>query len=210
MVRDISQEQRLTRYWDRYAPSYDRQLAWVERRFLAASRPWLVGHASGDVLEVAVGTGLNLEHYPGQVRLTGIERSAGMLEQTRSRAAEIGRSILLHRADAHALPFADASFDTVVCTFALCGISDPAEAVREMTRVLRPHGALLLADHVPSTVAPIRWVQALMDQYSVPRFGEHWRRRSLPHVQRNGLRVQTRERFFHGVIERIVAHKPEA
>lgn len=208
MFRDTPRERRLRRYWDRQAAGYDEQLAWVERRFLDETRSWLCGRAAGDVLEVAVGTGLNLPHYPEQVRLTGLERSAGMLSQARHRAADLGRQVDLRQGDAHALPFGDSGFDTVVCTFALCGIADPPRALEEMVRVLRPQGLLLLADHVASTVWPVRWAQAAMDLLWIPLYGEHWRRRSFPQVRRMGLRVEAHERFSLGIIERLAVRKP--
>src|SRR5690606_28146924 len=137
-------DRRLMRYWDRQAGAYDRRMAFAERRFFADTRRWLCGQAAGDTLEVAIGTGLNLPHYPGDVRLTGVEWSEGMLAEARRRAARLGRPVDLRWGDARALDFEDGRFDTVVCTFALCGIPDEAAALGEMARVLRPGGLLLL------------------------------------------------------------------
>ncbi|MER6178370.1 class I SAM-dependent methyltransferase, partial [Streptosporangium sp. NPDC001681] len=91
MTNSSIQDTRSRRYWDRQADSYDRRMEFVERRFFAGSRPWLCGQASGDTLEVAVGTGMNLAHYPGDVRLTGVEWSAAMLAVARGRAGGHGR-----------------------------------------------------------------------------------------------------------------------
>jgi ubiquinone/menaquinone biosynthesis C-methylase UbiE len=152
MAEPSARDQRLVRYWDREAGRYDRAMSFVEHRIFRDTRPWLCGQAVGDTLEVAIGTGLNLPHYPTDIRLTGVEWSEGMLAQARRRAAALGRVVDLGSGDARALRFADASFDTVVCTFALCGIPDDRAALAEMVRVLRPGGRLLLADHVGSTV----------------------------------------------------------
>jgi hypothetical protein len=70
-----AREERLRRYWDKHAPSYDRQMAFFDRRFFGDTRSWICGQARGDTLEVAIGTGLNLPFYPEGVRLTGIEWS---------------------------------------------------------------------------------------------------------------------------------------
>jgi hypothetical protein len=73
-MSDLSErDRRLRRYWDRQAATYDRQSAFVERRFFSDTRGWLCAQAVGDTLEVAIGTGLNFAHYPDHVRLTGIE-----------------------------------------------------------------------------------------------------------------------------------------
>jgi ubiquinone/menaquinone biosynthesis C-methylase UbiE len=207
MAEPSARDQRLVRYWDREAGRYDRAMSFVEHRIFRDTRPWLCGQAVGETLEVAIGTGLNLPHYPPDIRLTGVEWSEGMLAQARRRAAALGRVVDLEPGDARALRFADASFDTVVCTFALCGIPDERAALAEMVRVLRPGGRLLLADHVGSTVWPLWLLQALVDVVSVPAVGEHYRRRPARLLPGLGLAVERRERFALGTVERLVARK---
>jgi ubiquinone/menaquinone biosynthesis C-methylase UbiE len=133
-----SHDERLRRYWDKRAGSYDKLMGFFDRRFFGDTRAWVCSQASGDVLEVAVGTGLNLGHYPAGVRLTGVEWSPKMLDLARRRATDLDLAVDLRPGDARALPFADGSFDAVVCTFSLCLIPDYERAVREMVRVLRP------------------------------------------------------------------------
>jgi SAM-dependent methyltransferase len=128
-------------------------MRFMERILFGDSRDWACSQASGDVLEVAVGTGLNFDAYPHDVRLTGIDTSEQMLAIASNRARELGREVELRKGDAHVLPFADATFDTVVSTFGLCAIPDIDAALDEMTRVLRPRGKLILVDHVASFVA---------------------------------------------------------
>jgi len=199
---------RLRRYWDDHAASYDTTMAGTENRYLASSRPWLCGQSVGSTLEVAVGTGRNFAFYPADVRLTGLEWSEQMLEVARRRADGLGLPVDLRHGDAHALPYPDASFDTVVCTYALCGIRDDAGAIAEMARVLRPGGLLLLADHVGSSVWPVRALQLLVDVVSIPLQGEHYRRRPLRRVRALGFDVEQHERISLGIIERLAARKP--
>lgn len=199
---------RLRRLWDRQAGGYDKGMAFFEPRFFGDTRPWVCSQASGDVLEVAIGTGLNLPHYPAQTRITGIEWSPGMLDVGRRRAADLGRAVTLLRSDAQALPFADDSFDTVVCTFSLCAIPDDQRAVAEMARVLRPGGLLLLADHVVATSWWARGIQAGLELLSIPLGGEYFRRRPIRHVKALGLRIERHDRFKVGIVERLAARKP--
>lgn len=196
------------RYWDGEAAGYDRRIAFSERRVFRDTRPWLCRRARGETLEVAVGTGLNLPHYAPDVRLAGVEWSTAMLQQARGRAGSLGREVALVAGDAQVLPFPDASFDTVVCTFALCCVPDERVALAEAVRVLRPGGLLLLADHVASTWPPVRAVQALADVVTVRRFGEHYRRRPLPLVEALGLVVEEHDRFALGIVERLAARRP--
>ena len=192
--------------WDRQASTYDRQMRFFDRKLFKDSRHWVCSQATGDVLEVAIGTGLNLEHYPAGTHLTGIELSPAMLALAKARPTEL--DVDLREGDAHRLDFADDSFDTVVCTFSLCAIPDHRLAVKEMKRVLRPGGLLLLADHVASPNVLGRAVQRLAEVVTVRMGGEHFRRRPLEVVEAEGLVIEQHERFGMGLVERCAARKP--
>jgi ubiquinone/menaquinone biosynthesis C-methylase UbiE len=200
---------RWRRYWDKHSASHDREMRFFERVLFKDSRSWVCSQAAGDTLEVGIGTGLNLPFYPGNVRLTGIDFSPAMLAIARGRASQLDQGVDLREADAHKLPFPDASFDTVVCTFALCAIPDEQRAVAEMNRVLRPGGRLLLADHIRGAAWPVRALQRLIEAVTIPPQGEHVTRRPLKQVRAEGFEVERWERFNLGVVERIAARKPE-
>lgn len=199
---------KVRRTWERMAPAYDRQMALPERLFFAGGREWLGARARGRVLEVAIGTGLNLPHYPADVTLTGVELSPAMLAVARERAAGLGRDADLRTGDAADLPFADGAFDTVVCALGLCTIPDPVAAIREAWRVLVPGGRLLLLDHVGSTWPPIWALQWLVERVTIPTAGEHYTRRPLPLVVAAGFTVDEVDRRKAGTVERVAAHKP--
>jgi ubiquinone/menaquinone biosynthesis C-methylase UbiE len=130
-----------------------------------------------------------------------------MLHLAAHRARQLGRDLELHEADAEALPFPDASFDTVVCTFSLCAIPGHNRAVAEMKRVLRPGGLLLLADHIAGAARGVRAIQWLLEIVTVPTQGEHFLRRPLDQVRAQGLAIECQERFKLGLVERITARK---
>lgn len=204
---DGQRSEKLRRYWDNSAASYDGVMARFDRYLAGDSRQWVCSRARGDVLEVAVGTGLNLPLYPAGTRLTAIEWSPGMLRLAQQRRAELGVEAELREGDARSLPFSDGAFDTVVCTFSLCAIPDHEQAIAEMHRVLRPDGVLLLADHVVSTAWPVRVVQRVAELVTVPMGGEHFRRRPSQHLPAAGFEVTESERFKLGLIERLAAGK---
>ena len=132
----------------RQAPRYDRVMRLTNRIFhIDAGRRWACATARGDVLELAPGTALNLPIYPADARLTGVDLSPDMLERAPRRADELGRANDLREGAVTRLPFADASFDVVVSTLAMCTIPDPVAAVREAWRVCRPGGELRLFEH---------------------------------------------------------------
>ncbi|RSN19567.1 SAM-dependent methyltransferase [Streptomyces sp. WAC 05977] len=198
---------RWNRYWDTKSRNYDREMQFLDRKLFGDSRAWACGQADGEVLEVAVGTGLNLPLYADGVTLTGIDLSDGMLSIARARAERLGRPVTLRRADAHDLPFDADSFDTVVCTLGLCAIPDDGKALREMARVLRPGGRLILLDHIASSSRAVRGLQWMAEKITVPMAGEHFLRRPLEKIDGLGLAVEHRERFKLGLVERLVARK---
>jgi ubiquinone/menaquinone biosynthesis C-methylase UbiE len=201
-------EARVRRIWDRYADRYDRDMRLVERVLFAGGREWVCGQARGDVLEVAVGTGLNLPFYPPGVALTGLDLSPAMLAVARDRAAELGRPVTLGEGNAEVLPFPDASFDTVVCTLGLCGIPDDRAAIAEMYRVLRPGGQALLLDHVGAPNRLLRGAQRLLELITVPLVADHQTRRPLPLLVEAGFGIGHSERSKAGTVERLRAVKP--
>ena len=202
------QTERLKRVWEKEAPTYDWRMSFFERVLFKDGRQWVCSRASGEVLEVAVGTGRNFPFYPQGVRLTDIDLSPAMLKIARKRADELGLEADLRESDAQKLPFPDASFDTVVCTLSLCNIPDDRRAIAEMKRVLRPGGRLLLLDHVRSSskawLATQRVLEPLMWRFSC----DHLLRRLLEHVLAEGFEVEQREHYKAGIVERLSARRP--
>lgn len=172
--RTIEEEtERVRAVQDKGASRYDREMNLFDRMLFADGRQWACSQARGDVLEIAVGTGRNLKHYPADITLTGIELSEQMLVIARKRAVDEKANVDLRQGDAQALEFPDESFDTVVITLALCTIPDDRAAVREVKRVLRPGGTLILLEHVRSPIAHVRAVQRLLDPLMVRFEADH-------------------------------------
>lgn len=132
-------------------------------------REAVVPRAAGRVLEIGVGTGLNLRHYDrtkvAQLAAIDPARQMHRLALERSRAA--GLAVDVQALDAQKMPFADGSFDCVVCTYTLCSVPDPEAALAEVRRVLRPHGKLLFAEHgLAPDEAVQRWQRRLEPTWS--------------------------------------------
>jgi ubiquinone/menaquinone biosynthesis C-methylase UbiE len=198
--------ERVRAYYDRSAASYDASIRLFERLLLDDGRAWAASRARGDVLEIGVGTGRNLEHYPAGTRLVGIDLSPSMLALARDRASQLAMRVDLREADAASLPFADASFDTVVCTLVLCSVPDDRRTVAEVARVLRPGGRLVLVEHVRSPVGPVRLVQRVLQPLLLWLENDHLLRDPLDYLPAQGFEVETRERLKWGLVERVAAH----
>ena len=176
---------------------------------MARGRRWACGRARGRVLEVGIGTGANLPYYGPDVELVGMDASGAMLGQVRAKVARDARVRPgLLRADAGALPFPEASFDTVVSTYVMCCVPDLDRALREALRVLRPGGDLLLADHVVSTAWPLRLGQRAVEAVTVPTAEEHFTRRPVQRLhQLGGVQIVDSQRHTFGVMEAVHARR---
>jgi ubiquinone/menaquinone biosynthesis C-methylase UbiE len=121
----------------------------MSHRKLGVFRGPLVRQASGDVLEIGFGTGLNLPFYDAAAvrSLSGVDPNPGMLPLARKAIATSVLSVQLEVADAQSLPFRDGTFDTVVSTWTLCSIPQLQDALAEVARVLKPTGRFLFLEH---------------------------------------------------------------
>jgi len=201
---------RARREYDSYAPLYDRETGWYERIMLGDGRTWACSQARGSVLEVAIGTGRNLPHYPPGIKAVGIDLSWEMLARARTRGTQLESGAELVQADAARLPFSDCAFDTLICTLGLSSMPDDQAAVAEMYRVLRRAGHLVMFGHVASPHRPLAALQRLTEQAlaKAARPTDRQTREVASLLHRAGFAILYRHRARGGVIERVTAMKP--
>lgn len=196
--------------YDRYAAGYDRlETSFFASTFgLAKLRAEALGLARGDVLELAVGTGLNLAFYrPDQVSsFRGVDLSREMLQQARQRDAFRILNATLEVADATTLPFSDGTFDTVVDTYSLCTFDDPVTALKEARRVCRPNGTVILVEHVVSDNRALSAYQNLTaDAVKKTSKGCAWNQNLNDLLRQAGLHIVCEDRFVLGTVAFVVA-----
>jgi SAM-dependent methyltransferase len=134
-----------------FAALYDRMMAVPERTVLGPARADLAGGAGGRVLDLGAGTGANFPYFGAAAsEVHATEPDPYMRQRAVARAREAALPIVVHDAPAEALPFPDGRFDTVVAMLVLCTVADPARALAEIVRVLRPGGELRFYEHVRS------------------------------------------------------------
>lgn len=178
------------------------------------ARRLVVPEATGKVLEVGVGTGLNFGLYGDVESLSGVDPDPHMLERARPRAAALPFPTELHRAGAERMPFADAHFDTAVITFTLCTIPAPEAALAEVRRVLRPGGRLLFVEHTRSIQPLFGGLQdTLTPLWKLIGGGCHLNRRAVELVRAAGFKVRHteavwQERWTLFPVYRGVAERP--
>src|SRR3989344_2294835 len=142
---------KISNKYNRFSIIYDWIESPIERKYFSKWRKSLLGNIKGKVLELGVGTGKNLPYYnPKQVELTAIDISEKMMDKAKERAEQLKFKINFKLVDSEKFPFPDNSFDYVINTFVLCSVASPKTVLKEMDRVLKPKGKILMLEHVLS------------------------------------------------------------
>jgi ubiquinone/menaquinone biosynthesis C-methylase UbiE len=178
----------------------------IEVRYGARKREWF-SRSSGLTLLVAVGTGLDLQYFPSGQRVVGIDISSKMLEKAKEKLNISTSAAELVRADVQMLGFADNSCDSVVTSCTFCSVPDPVLGLKELLRVLKPGGKLLMFEHVRSDIF---WMGPMMDllTYVSRKFGPDLNRKTRENIIRAGFKL-TREINIHlDVVKLFEAIKP--
>ncbi len=166
----------------------------------------LIAGVHGNVLEVGVGTGANLKFYPKHVHVTGIDFSPKMLSFARERAKEVALRVQLLEMDVQHLTFADNTFDTVVSTCVFCSVPDPIAGLREIRRVLKPQGRLLMLEHMLSNHLPLALLLHVLNPLTVRATGANVNRKTLDNLKAAGFTItQWRPVAFFDVFRQIEA-----
>jgi ubiquinone/menaquinone biosynthesis C-methylase UbiE len=189
--------------YDRVARFYDLYDAPMDALGGRKRRRRVLGRARGSVLEVGVGTGRNLEHYPAAVQLTGIDISKQMLDRARRRSRSLGLDVELRKGDVEHLALPDDAFDTVTATCVFCSVEHPVEGLREVVRVCKPDGQVLLLEHVRPRTRVLGWLFDRLSPFTRRLFGPEINRRTEENVHAAGLEVLDVRR--DGIWREIVA-----
>jgi ubiquinone/menaquinone biosynthesis C-methylase UbiE len=179
-----------------FAAVYDRMTAGAEAAGIGAYREHLLSGARGRVLEIGAGTGANLPFYrEGVESVTLAEPEAPMARKLERRIREQSRTAEIVQAPAERLPFADAEFDTAVSTLVLCTVTDQAQALRELRRVLKPGGRLLFLEHVRSDEPRLAaWQDRLNGLNRVVAYGCNCNRATVDAIRSAGFRITSLKR----------------
>jgi phosphatidylethanolamine/phosphatidyl-N-methylethanolamine N-methyltransferase len=161
---DVALEKRqVERAYELLAPVYDFVFDWIFAPGRTAAIEKLALHRGDSVLEVGIGTGLNLPLYPATCRLTGIDLSHEMLDKAVERVQTLAMpNVILKVMDATSMSFGDNEFDKVVATYTISAVPDPVAVLREMRRVVKSGGILVILNHFRSERRVTGWVEDML------------------------------------------------
>jgi len=174
--------------YNRIAGLYDILEAPMEHMF-SKWRKELLKDARGKTLEVGIGTGKNISHYPDGVELTGIDFSEKMMERARKRANNHPRVKLLLM-DAQNMSFEDNSFDTVVTSCVFCSVPDPLQSLKEIKRVCKTGGKILMLEHVRSDKKAVGKIMDFFNPIPLNIYGANINRRTYENLLKAGFKPE--------------------
>jgi ubiquinone/menaquinone biosynthesis C-methylase UbiE len=193
----MATSERVREIYQRYAANYDASL---RSNTLESMRANLLTRASGDVLELGIGTGATLKHYKKISSLTGLDLSEGMLARAREKASNLAFKTDFRLEDFQTLEFENASFDTVTSSLGLCGIPDPEKLFLEIRRVLRPGGKLLALEHVRPPNAFLGLLADAINPVWDHFIGCHSNRKTKDLLENAGFKVGVLEQHYLGIL----------
>jgi len=199
------------RRWNRTARFYDYMMALIERVRLRKGRALLWSKVeSSRVLEIGVGTGKNFPYYPADAEITAVDFSEKMLERAKDRANKQKVKVRLQQMDVQNLDFADNTFDTVAATLVFCSIPNEVRGIREVERVCKPGGKVVLLEQDFASKPILGWFLNLANPLLVRMFGANFNRRPVENVARSGLAVERVTNLGRGLWKLIEARKKKA
>lgn len=193
--------------WDRAAAGFDFMNGGGPEKRWAPHKRELFARMSGEILFLAVGTGLDIAFFPPGQRITGIDISAEMLKRAAARAAAYPGAMTLQQRDVHQLDFPDGHFDQVFTSCTFCSVPRPVDGLRQLYRVLKPGGELLMFEHTGSRYFPFRQILDWMTPLS-RRMGPEMNRDTPANVAAAGFEIDGVQNIYLDVVRIIRARRP--
>jgi ubiquinone/menaquinone biosynthesis C-methylase UbiE len=202
----ISSDNATRNRYTRIAFIYDLMEAPLEFLRLASWRKKLHSSIIGSrALEIGVGTGKNLPYYPPGVKISAIDFSHRMLSRARKKALQNNLKVEFLEMDAQQLAFPDDYFDTVFATFVFCSVPDPVLGLKELRRICKPNGRLILLEHMRPTNPVLGYLFDLLNPLVVRIMGANINRMTVDHIRSAGWQIKVDQKLSSDIVRWIEA-----
>ncbi len=201
------QTKRIKKKYNRVSRIYDVLQKPMDKMVFKNVRHEIMDALTGRVLEVGVGTGKNIKHYPDNLDITAIDISEKMLVKARKKAVKWNKKVRLELMDAQKMSFDDGSFDCVFATCVLCSIPDPVKGLEEIKRVCKQGGKIILIEHVRSEQKIIGLLMDLFNPMVAAFCGTNINRKTLDNIKEVGFYNVKVEEIWKDIVKKITIYK---
>jgi len=199
--------EKIRKRYNRIAKFFDVMGALMDKGNMGKWREAVWNEAKGNVLEVGVGTGKNMEYYTDDIEVTAIDFSENMLEKARIRSKRLGKKVNLKLMDVQALEFPDETFDTIITTCVFCSVPDPIKGLEEINRVCKKNGNIIMLEHVRSKKPFIGRIMDILNPVVVRIVGANINRNTVQNLKKAGLVVDKEKDLMLDIVKNLVCTK---
>lgn len=202
----MNNTEKIRKRYDRASKFYDIFEQPMEMMSLKKWRSEVVKDLKGKVLEVGVGTGKNIPYYPDNIEATAIDFSEKMLEKAREKAERFNKNINLIHMDAQNMDFPDNTFDRVFTTCVFCSVPDPIKGLKEIRRVCKPDGKIIMIEHVRSEKKVLGLIMDILNPLTVNLYGANINRRTVENIEMAGFTGVEVTNLTGDIVKKIVIY----
>ena len=199
----MNNTEKIKKRYNRAAKFYDIVENPMEMMALKKWRIELMKELKGKVLEVGVGTGKNIEHYPPNIDITAIDFSEKMLKKAYEKAVKFDKKVKLINMDAQNMNFPDNTFDVIFTTCVFCSVPDPILGLKELRRVCKPSGKIIMVEHVRSEKKVLGVIMDILNPIVVNTYGANINRKTLDNVNIAGFINVSSKNLYSDIVKKI-------
>jgi len=199
----MNNTEKIKKRYNRAAKFYDILENPMEVMALKKWRIELMKELKGKVLEVGVGTGKNIEHYPSNIDITAIDFSKRMLEKAYEKSIKFDKKVKLVSMDAQNMDFPDNTFDVIFTTCVFCSVPDPILGLREMRRVCKSKGKIIMIEHVRSEKKVLGVIMDILNPIVVNTYGANINRKTVYNINSVGFTNVSITNLYSDIVKKI-------